>query len=333
MSTDIGIDLGTSSIIAYVKGKGIVLREPSVVSVDKTKNEIIAYGKEAKRMIGKTPKHIQTIMPLSEGVISDFTLATKMLKHFIKKACSNRFIQPRIMICVPSQISEVERRAVIDASLQSGAKRVYLIEEPVAAAIGAGVDISKPSGNLIIDIGGGTTDIAVISIGNSVVNTTIKVAGDKFDEAIIKYIKKKYKTVIGKNEAEELKKKIGSVYPKDEDETAMIFGSDIDSGLPNSIEIKSSELIRILLPEVMKIIDALKFVLEKTPPELVEDISEKGIYVTGGGSLIYGLDKVIENNTGIKVMVAQDAVSCVAIGTGKALENINKFDTQRRKAN
>ncbi len=331
MSDDVGIDLGTASIIAYNKGKGIVLREPTVVSIDKNTNEIIAYGKEAHRMLGRNPSNIEVVKPLKDGVISNFTITTKMLKHFIKRILGKRISAPRLMICVPSQITEVEKRAVIDAANTAGARKVFLIEEPVAAAIGAGIDISKPSGNLVIDIGGGTTDIAVISIGGSVVSTSIKTAGNKFDESIIRYVKKKYKTLIGERTAEEIKIAVGCVYPKEEDNTVVIRGRNLDSGLPVEIEISSQEMLKVLLPDALKIIESVKSTIEKAPPELVEDISEKGIYMTGGGSLLYGIDKLIQESTGINVMIAQDAISCVAIGTGKALDNFDVLDTKNSK--
>lgn len=331
MSEDIGIDLGTVNVIAYVKGKGIVLREPSVIAINKKTGETLAIGKEAKKMMGRTPSNISTIMPLKDGVISDFTATLKMLKYYIKKVCGKRLFAPRIMICVPAQVTEVERRAVIDAGVQAGAKKVYLIEEPVAAAMGAGIDISKPSGNLIIDVGGGTTDIAVISICGSVVNTTIKTAGNTFDEAIIKYIKKKYGVLIGEKTAEDLKMEIGCLTPMEEEKKKEISGRDIESGLPRTIEISSNEMIKVLLPQALRIVEAVKSVIEKTPPELVEDISEKGIYMTGGSSLLYGIDTLISNSTGINVMIAQDAISCVALGTGKALDNLDVLDAKSRK--
>ncbi len=328
MSEDIGIDLGTTTIIAYNKGKGIVLREPTVVSIDKSTNNIIAYGREAHKMLGRNPNNIEVIKPLKDGVISNFTITTKMLKHFIKKILGNKFMPPKLMICVPSQITEVEKRAVLDAANSAGAKKVYLIEETVAAAIGAGIDISKPSGNLVIDIGGGTTDIAVISIGGSVVSTSIKIAGNKFDEAIIKYVKKKYKTLIGERTAEDIKTNIGCVYPREETKTINVIGRNLDSGLPIEIELNDGEILKVLLPDALKIVEAVKSTIEKAPPELVEDISEKGIYMTGGGSLLYGIDKLIQESTGINVMIAQDAISCVAIGTGKALDNLDAIDTK-----
>ena len=331
MSEDIGIDLGTATVLIYVKNKGIVLREPSAVAIDKKNNAILAYGKDAKKMIGRTPNSIETIRPLEDGVISNFTATAKMLKYFIKKACASKFTSNRIMVCVPAQITEVERRAVIDALLDTGTKKVFLIEEPVAAAIGAGIDISKPVGNLVIDVGGGTTDVAVISIGGSVVSTTINVAGDKFDNEIIKYVRKKYNMLIGKETAEKIKIEVGCVYPKEQTNSIIARGRNLETSLPEEVEIKSDELINVLLPSVIKIIEAVKETIEKAPPELVEDISEKGIYMTGGGSLLYGINKLIEESTGIKVMIAEDAISCVAIGTGKALDNINLLDERKKK--
>lgn len=329
---DIGIDLGTATVVACVKGKGIVLREPSVVAINKDTKEVLAVGKEARKMIGRTPNNIEAIRPLRDGVISSFTATSKMLKYFINKACSkNKFRGFRMMICVPSQITEVEKRAVIDVAMQAGAKKAYLIEEPVAAAIGAGIDIAKPCGNLVVDIGGGTTDIAVISIGGSVISTSLKVAGDKFDQNIIKYIKKKYNVLIGDRTAEEIKMEIGCVYPRKEDTSMEARGRNLDTGLPVTIKIKSSEIMEALIEPAMQIVDAVKSVLEKTPPELTADISDRGIYMTGGGSLLYGLDKLLHETTGINVMIAQDAISCVAIGTGKALDNLDALDAKARK--
>jgi len=328
---DIGIDLGTATVIAYVKGKGVVLREPSVVAVDNNTNEVLAVGQEARRMLGRTPGNIVATRPLKDGVISNYTVTEKMLKYFINKIGGKSIFAPRIMICIPSQVTEVERKAVIDAASQAGARKVYLIEEPIAAAIGAGIDISKPCGNMIVDIGGGTTDIAVISLGGSVVSTSIKVAGDKFDEAVIKYIKKKHNVIIGERTAEELKVNIGCVYPKIQDIEMDIRGRDLTTGLPKTLTIYSSEMMEALIEPAMMIVDAVHSVLEKTPPELAADISDKGIYMTGGGSLLDGLDKLLQEKTGINVMIANDTVSCVALGTGKALDNLDVLDGKRRK--
>ena len=328
---DIGIDLGTATVIAYIKGKGIVLREPSVVAVDKNTGNVLAVGQEARRMLGRTPGNIVATRPLKDGVISDYTVTEKMLKYFINKIGAKSIFAPRIMICIPSQVTEVEKKAVIDAASQAGARKVYLIEEPIAAAIGAGIDISKPCGNMIVDIGGGTTDIAVISLGGSVVSSSLKVAGDKFDEAVIKYIKRKHNVIIGERTAEELKVNIGCVYPKIQDVEMDIRGRDLGTGLPKTLTISSSEMMEALIEPAMRIVDAVHSVLEKTPPELVADISDKGIYMTGGGALIDGLDKLLEEKTGINVMIAQDTVSCVALGTGKALDNLDSLDGKARR--
>ena len=328
---DIGIDLGTATVIAYVKGKGVVLREPSVVAVDNLTGDVLAVGQEARRMLGRTPGNIVATRPLKDGVISDYTVTEKMLKYFINKICGKFIFAPRIMVCIPSQVTEVEKKAVIDAASQAGARKVYLIEEPIAAAIGAGIDISKPCGNMIVDIGGGTTDIAVISLGGSVVSSSLKVAGDKFDEAVIKYIKKKHNVIIGERTAEELKVNIGCVYPKIQDVEMDIRGRDLSTGLPKTITIHSSEMLEALIEPAMMIVDAVHGVLEKTPPELAADISDKGIYMTGGGCLVDGLDKLLQEKTGINVMIARDTVSCVALGTGKALDNLDILDGKRKK--
>ena len=323
---DIGIDLGTASVIAYTKGKGIVLREPSVVAIDNITGDVLAVGQEARRMLGRTPGNIVAIRPLKDGVISDYTVTEKMLKHFINKVCGKFIFAPRIMICIPSRVTEVEKKAVIDAASKAGARRVYLIEEPIAAAIGAGIDISKPCGNMIVDIGGGTTDVAVISLGGSVVSTSLKIAGDKFDEAIVRFIKKRHNLIIGERTAEDLKVNIGCVYPKIQDMEMDIRGRDITTGLPTTVTIHSSEMMEALEEPAMLIVDAVHSVLERTPPELAADISDRGIYMTGGGCLVDGLDKLLQEKTGINVMIAQDSVSCVALGTGKALDNLDSLD-------
>ena len=327
---DIGIDLGTATVIAYVKGKGVVLREPSVVAVNNVTNEVLAVGQEARKMLGRTPGNIVATRPLRDGVISDYTVTEKMLKHFINKVCGKFVFAPRIMICIPSRVTEVEKKAVIDAATQAGARKVYLIEEPIAAAIGAGIDISRACGNMIVDIGGGTTDIAVIALGGSVVSTSIKVAGDKLDEYIVKYIKKKHNVMIGERTAEDLKINIGCVYPKIQDTDMEIRGRDLITGLPKTIKVYSSEMMEALQEPAMMIVDAVHSVLERTPPELAADISDRGIYMTGGGCLIDGLDKLLQEKTGINVMVADDAVSCVALGTGKALDNLDLLDGRKR---
>ncbi len=322
-SGDIGIDLGTASILVFVKGKGIALCEPSVVAVDKTTGKILAVGADAQSMLGRTPGNIVAVRPLREGVISDYEMTEKMIKEFIKKVLGFRLFKPNIIICIPSVITEVEERAVIDAGTQAGARRVFLIEEPVAAAIGAGIDISKPNGNMIVDIGGGTSDIAVISLGGIVESTSIKVAGDKFDEAIVKYIRRKHNVLIGERTAEEMKMTIGCVYPRPEEKTMEVKGRCLMTGLPRIFTVSSSEMIEAFEEVTAKIVEAVHSVLERTAPELVGDIATNGIVMTGGGSLIYGFDKLIESKTGIATRVADDAISCVAYGTGKALDNID----------
>ena len=327
---DIGLDLGTATVIAYVKGKGIVLREPSVVAVNNVTGEVLAVGHEARRMLGRTPGNIVATRPLRDGVISDYTVTEKMLKYFIGKIGGRFLFAPRIMICIPSQVTEVEKKAVIDAASNAGARKVYLIEEPIAAAIGAGIDISKPCGNMIVDIGGGTTDVAVISLGGSVVSTSLKVAGDKFDEYIIKYLKKRHNLMIGERTAEELKQQIGCVFPKIQDMEMDVRGRDLITGLPKTITVYSSEMMEALEEPAKLIVDAVHSVLEKTPPELAADISDKGIYMTGGGCLVDGLDRLLQEKTGINVMIAEDAISCVAKGTGKALDNLDNMDRMRK---
>ena len=327
---DVGIDLGTATVIVYIKGKGVVLREPSVVAVNNLTNEVLAVGHEARRMLGRTPGNIVATRPLRDGVISDYNVTEKMLKYFIHKIGGKFLFAPRIMICIPSQVTEVEKKAVIDAASNAGARKVYLIEEPIAAAIGAGIDISKPSGNMIVDIGGGTTDIAVISLGGSVVSSSIKVAGDKFDEYIVKYIKRRHNVIIGERTAEELKVNVGCVFPKFQDMEMDVRGRDLSTGLPKTITVYSSEMMEALEEPAMLIIDAVHSVLERTPPELAADISDKGIYMTGGGCLIDGLDRLLQEKTGINVMIAEDAISCVAKGTGKALDNLDSMDRMKK---
>ena len=331
LGQDIGIDLGTATVIAYVKGKGIVLREPSVVAVDSNTKDVLAVGGEARRMLGRTPGNIIATRPLRDGVISDYTVTERMLKYFITKVGGKSLFAPRVMICIPSIVTEVEKKAVIDAASNAGARKIYLIEEPIAAAIGAGIDISKPCGNMVVDIGGGTTDIAVISLGGSVVSSSLKVAGDKFDEAVVKYIKKKYNVAIGERTAEDLKINIGCVYPKIQDMEMDVRGRDLITGLPKTITVHSSEIMEALMEPAMLIVDAVHSVLEKTPPELAADISDRGIYMTGGGCLVDGLDKLLQEKTGINVMIAQDTVSCVALGTGKALDNLDVLEAKNRK--
>ncbi len=320
LGTDIGIDLGTAYVLIYVKGKGIVLREPSVVAVKVRTNEVIAVGEEARRMIGRTPDSIQSIRPLRQGVISDYDATEQMIKYFIHKAIGYKLIKPRIGVCVPSGVTEVEKRAVEDATKQAGARYVDTIEEPIAAAIGAGIDISRPCGSMIVDIGGGTTDIAIISLGGAVVKKSLKVAGDDFDEAIIKYIRKKYNILIGERTAEDIKINIGSVYKREVSAEIDVRGRNLILGLPKNIVITSDEIRTALEEPITNIIDGIRAVLELSPPELASDISDRGMVLTGGGSLIYGLDKLIYDVTGINAVIADDAMSCVAVGTGMWVE-------------
>ncbi len=320
---DIGIDLGTATVLIYIKGKGIVLQEPSVVAIDSYTKKVLRVGLEAQEMLGRTPGSIEAIRPLRDGVISDFEITAKMLKHFIKKVCGNTIFKPRVVVCIPSIVTEVENRAVLDAAYQAGAKWAEVIEEPKAAAMGAGIDISKPNGNLIVDIGGGTSDVAVISFGDIVNSRSVKIAGDKFDEAIVKHIRKNHNVLIGDRTAEEIKIKIGCMVPRESDISMEIKGRCLLTGLPKNITVYSSEIMECLLEPAAIITEAIHAVLEETPPELVGDISENGIYMTGGGSLVYGFDKYISGKIGIDVRIADDPVCCVAKGTGYSLEYIN----------
>lgn len=325
-SADLGIDLGTATVLVYVKGKGVILKEPSVVAINKVNNKILAVGDEARKMIGRTPGNIIAVRPLKDGVISDYDITEKMLKEFIKKACGGKkIIAPKVMVCIPSQATEVEKRAVIDATKNSGAKEVYLIEEPLSAAIGAGIDITKPDGNMIVDIGGGTTDIAVISLGGVVIRKSIKSAGDRFDEAIVKYVRLKHRIMIGEKTAEDLKINIGCAYKDARDCSYVMKGRNLVTGLPDQVEITSEEIREALEEPVGLIVDGVKSILEKTPPELAADIIEKGIIMTGGGSLLYGLDKLIEVSTGLNVKIAENSVEAVVEGTGEVLNYINKL--------
>lgn len=327
MGTDMGIDLGTATVLVYIKGQGVILKEPSVVAINRTTNETLAVGEEARMMIGRTPGNIVAIRPLRDGVISDYDITAKMLKHFIRKACGKKVMSaPRVVVCIPSEATEVEKRAVKDAAINSGAKKVYLIEEPMAAAIGAGIEITKAKGNMIIDIGGGTTDIAVISLGGIVVRSSIKTAGDKFDEAIVRYIKKTYNLMIGERTAEDLKVNIGSAFEEDKTNSMEIRGRDLITGLPKNIEVTSKQMEEALLDTVNEIAECAHNVLEKTPPELASDIAENGIVMTGGGALLNGLDKLISKVCNVPVVVAEDAVSCVALGTGKCLDYLDKWN-------
>lgn len=323
LAKDIGIDLGTASVLVYIKGKGVVLNEPSVVAIDKNTGRLLKVGAEAQAMLGRTPGNIVAIRPLRDGVISDYDMTERMLKEFIRKVTGGfHLFPPRIMVCIPSGITEVEERAVIDAGRQAGARRVYLIEEPVAAAIGAGIDITKPDGHMVVDIGGGTSDIAVISLSGVVESASIKVAGDQFNEAVVKYMRRKHNILIGERTAEQMKMEIGCVYPKEEEATIEIKGRCLMTGLPKTITVNSTEMMEAFEEPVERILEAVHNVLERTPPELVADISNNGIVMTGGGSLVDGFDKLITARTGIHTVVAEDAISCVAEGTGKSLDSL-----------
>lgn len=325
--SNIGIDLGTASVLVYVKGKGITLQEPAVVAIDKNTNNVLAVGEEARRMLGRTPGNIVAIRPLKDGVISNYQVTERMLKYFINKTAGRRLIfKPKIIVCVPSGVTEVEKRAVIDATNEAGARSTYLIEEPIAAAIGAGLDISQPNGHMIIDIGGGTSDVAVISLGGIVVSNSVKVAGNSFDEAIIRYMRKKHNIMIGERTAEEMKIRIGGAYKREEEVFMDVKGRNLVSGLPVNIEVGSHEMTEALSESVLTIADVVHSVLEKTPPELAADIAEHGIIMTGGGALLWGFDKLIADRTGVPVWVAEEPLSCVVRGTGKALDSVNLLE-------
>ena len=328
LGLNIGIDLGTASVIIYVRGKGIVLREPSVVAINAKTGKVLAVGENASLMLGRTLGIVQAIRPLREGVISDFKVTEVMLKAFISRVNTGflaKYFKPTIVVCVPSVITPVEQKAVEDACRHAGAKEVYLIREPVAAAIGAGIDITQANGSMIVDIGGGTTDIAVISLSQPVVDTSIKVAGDKFDEAIVRYIRKKYNILIGDQTAEELKINIGCAYPRDEELTMEVRGRNLATGYPATLQIDSTEMLEALEEPVGQVFDAIHSVLEQTPPELLADISQRGLVMTGGGALLYGIDRMLAAKIGIEVLVAEDAISCVAVGTGLALNIMERF--------
>ena len=332
--TDIGIDLGTASVLVYVKGKGVVLKEPSVVAFDRNTNKIKAIGEEeARLMLGRTPGNIVAVRPLRQGVISDYTVTEKMLSYFIDRTVGKSLFgrKPRISVCVPSGATEVEKKAVEDATYQAGARDVSIIEEPVAAAIGAGIDIAKPCGNMIVDIGGGTADIAVISLGGVVVSNSIKVAGDDFDEAIVRFMRKKHNLLIGERTAEDIKINVGTVYKRPENLTMDVRGRNLVTGLPKTVTVTSEETEEALREPAYQIVDAVHNVLERTPPELAADISDRGIVLTGGGSLIQGLEELIEEKTGINTMTAEDPLTAVAIGTGKYIEYLAEDDKKKTK--
>lgn len=325
LTKKIGIDLGTATILVYEKGKGIILKEPSVVAMEKGTKRVLAVGEEARRMLGRTPGNIIAIRPMREGVIADFEVTEIMLKHFINKVCGKLTIaKPLIMVCVPVNVTGVEQRAVIEAAMQVGAKKAFLIEEPLAAAIGAGLPIQEPCGSMVVDIGGGTCDIAVISLGGIVVSESLRVAGDKFDESIIRFVKSKYNLMIGERTAEEVKIAIATAHLDVKEETTYeVRGRDIMSGLPKNVHLTSDELYEALYEPVQSIVASVKRVLEQTPPELASDIIDRGLVLTGGGAMLRGLDRLLSEETGIPVVLAEEALSCVAIGTGMALENLD----------
>lgn len=325
-SHDMGIDLGTANTLVHVKGEGIIIREPSVVAVDKANNEVLAIGAEAKQMIGRTPGHIIAIRPMKDGVIADFDITQSMLKFFIKKAIGkNSLVRPRIVVGVPSGVTEVEKRAVIDATVQAGAREAYLIEEPMAAAIGAGLPVQEATGSMVVDIGGGTCEVAVISLGGIVVSKSIRTGGDAMDDAIVRYIRKTFSLLIGERTAEEVKINIGTAMPLENPEEMDIRGRDLVSGLPKNITINSNQVCEALNEPVTNILDAVRNTLERTPPELAADIMDRGVVMTGGSSLLRNLDRIMSRDTGMPVYVSDDALSCVALGTGLAVENVDVY--------
>ncbi|MCL4413323.1 MAG: rod shape-determining protein [Actinobacteria bacterium] len=320
LGRDMAVDLGTANTLVYVRGRGIILNEPSVVAVNTKDGRPLAVGAEAKRMIGRTPSHIQAIRPLKDGVIADFEICEKMLRYFIQRVHQRRFAKPRMVICVPSGITGVEQRAVMEAAEYAGARRAYIIEEPMAAAIGAGLPVHEPTGNMVVDIGGGTTEVAVISLGGIVASQSIRIGGDELDEAIRSYIKKEYSLALGERTAEEIKMALGSAHPLEEELQAEIRGRDLVSGLPKTIVVTTDEIRRAIEEPVSAIVDAVKVTLDKTPPELAADIMEQGIVLTGGGALLHGLDARLQGETGMRIVVADDPLNCVAIGSGQCLE-------------
>lgn len=326
-ATDIGIDLGTATVLIYVKGKGIVLKEPSVVAIDRDTKQVLAIGTQARRMLGRTPGNIIATRPLREGVIADYDITELMLKDFIRRVCGPRFLsRPRVLVCVPAGVTTVEKRAVIEATMQAGARQASLIEEPLAAALGAGLDITQPTGHMVVDIGGGTTDVAVLSLGGIVRSESLRIGGDKFDEAIVRYVKNKHNLLIGERTAEEIKIAIGSAGCDSRDLETDVRGRDLMTGLPKTVVMTSAEVRESLAESVTSICEVIRSVLEATPPELSADIIEKGVIMTGGGAMLHGLDKVITAETGVPAYLAEDPVSCVALGTGKALELFDMRD-------
>jgi len=324
-SKDMGMDLGTANSLVYVKGKGIIIREPSVVAIQKDTGHVLAVGEEAKRMIGRTPGNIVAIRPLKDGVIADFDVTQSMIKYFINKALRSRafIIRPRVVVGVPSGVTAVEERAVREAALQAGAREAYLIEEPMAAAIGAGLPVHEPTGNMIVDIGGGTTEVAVISLGGIVTSRSVRIASDEMDEAIINHVKRTYNLMIGERSAEQIKIQIGTAYPLENEQTDEVRGRDLVTGLPKTVNITSEEIYKALSEPVSSIVEAIKTTLEQTPPELAADIMDRGIVMAGGGSLLRGLDRLVSEQTGMPVHLADEPLLVVAYGAGRVLENID----------
>ena len=336
---EVGIDLGTANVLVYIKGKGIVLNEPSVVAINRDTDEILAVGEEARLMLGRTPANIIAVRPLRDGVISDYDVTERMLKYFIRKSCgTGRFFRPKIMVCVPSGVTEVEKRAVREAATQAGGKTVYLMEEPVAAAIGAGIDISKPDGTMVIDIGGGTTDIAIITLGGVVSSNSIRYAGDKFNDAVMQFVRRKYSLLIGTKTAEKLKKEVGcAMADLDENGNEIIYtakasGRDIISGLPKTIDVTSRDLEEALAESVDVVVDGIKATIEKAPPEIAADVAENGLVLSGGSSLLRNLDKVITKRTGMQVTMAENPLEGVVLGAAKALEDVEKLKIYIKKS-
>jgi len=325
LSRDLGIDLGTANVLVYAEGKGIVLREPAVVAIDKNTGKVLQVGSAARNMLGRTPGNVVAVRPLRDGVISDYEMTEKMLAQFLKKIIRYSLVKPRVVVCVPSGVTEVEERAVIGAAMEAGARRVYLIEEPFAAALGAQMDLSAPNGRMVVEIGGGTTDIAILSVNDIATSSSIKIAGDTFDETIISYLRKRHGLLVGVNTAEEVKITIGCVMERPEEASMVVKGRDIKTGLPKDVLIMSSELLEVLRRPARLIVDEILNVLELSSPELVADIAQNGIILTGGGSQIYGMDKLITGKTEIPCMLADNADSCVALGCGKSLEWINSM--------
>ncbi|MHB8155826.1 MAG: rod shape-determining protein MreB [Desulfocucumaceae bacterium] len=325
LNVDIGVDLGTANVLVYVKGRGIVLQEPSVVAINKDTGKVIAVGSEARRMLGRTPGNIVATRPMRDGVIADYEVTEKMLRYFINKAEGRRlFFRPRIMVCIPSGVTGVEERAVRQAAIQAGARSAYVIEEPLAAALGAGLDISEPSGTMVVDIGGGTTDVAVLSLGGIVCSRSLRVGGDKFDEAIVRYVRREFKLAVGERTGEEIKIEAGTAYPNGAPEKVFeIKGRDLVSGLPKAVKITRLQIYEAIKETLEAVVGAVKEVLENTPPELSADIVNKGIVMTGGGACLHGMDKLLSDETGLPVYIADDPLSCVARGTGRALGMLN----------